>query len=367
MKSVGFLFLTTMAHAMHMLTIAREFALIGKGEAVIYVSNKEMENSIKSFFKDYTQAKYKIKFLKPPLIHRILRYFKQRHHPRARYVIKSNIKELFINDALVMTDERILEYKNHDHPLFIGVGHGAGDRACAFNELYRGFDYFFLSGLAKQNRMLSEELVSPETSRLIGYPKFDITFNTPTETHFNNDRPVVLYNPHFNKNETSWFKWGEMILNFFIENTQYNLLFAPHILLFGKKKKLNKKFYNHKNIIIDLESNKLCDMTYIKSADIYLGDVSSQVYEFIGFKPRPCIFLNANRASWQGNQDFRMWKMGDVVENMASFADHLQSAFDRHEVYQSQQQLLRSETFSITSESAGKRGATAIIDIIDGL
>ena len=39
-------------------------------------------------------------------------------------------------------------------------------------------------------------------------------------------------------------------------------------------------------------------MTYTKQADIYLGDVSSQVYEFM-LKPRPCIFFNPENINYK--------------------------------------------------------------------
>ena len=39
-------------------------------------------------------------------------------------------------------------------------------------------------------------------------------------------------------------------------------------------------------------------MAYTQRADIYLGDVSSQVYEFL-LNPRPCVFLNPRRFDWR--------------------------------------------------------------------
>ena len=52
-------------------------------------------------------------------------------------------------------------------------------------------------------------------------------------------------------------------------------------------------------VIVDLDSHRLNDMTYTNAADIYLGDVSSQVYEF-STQPRPCVFINAHGVAWQG-------------------------------------------------------------------
>ena len=48
------------------------------------------------------------------------------------------------------------------------------------------------------------------------------------------------------------------------------------------------------------------------AADLYIGDVSSQVYEFVT-RSRPCLFVNAHAAVWDGNPDYAMWKLGEVV------------------------------------------------------
>ncbi len=53
-------------------------------------------------------------------------------------------------------------------------------------------------------------------------------------------------------------------------------------------------------------------MDYTLGCDIYVGDVSSQVYEFL-VRPRPCLFLNAHGAEWRGNPDYAMWAFGPVI------------------------------------------------------
>ncbi len=48
-------------------------------------------------------------------------------------------------------------------------------------------------------------------------------------------------------------------------------------------------------------------MSYTTAADIYLGDVSSQVYEFL-YEPRPCLFLNSHEFAWKSDPNFAHWK-----------------------------------------------------------
>ena len=66
-------------------------------------------------------------------------------------------------------------------------------------------------------------------------------------------------------------------------------------------------------MIVDLGSERSLDMTYALVADIYAGDVSSQVYEFLA-TPKPCVFLNAHGLRWKDNPDFPNWDLGDVAE-----------------------------------------------------
>ncbi len=54
-------------------------------------------------------------------------------------------------------------------------------------------------------------------------------------------------------------------------------------------------------------------MTYTALADIYLGDVTSQIYEFLR-TPKPSLFLNASRADWRGDESFHHWRYGPVLD-----------------------------------------------------
>ena len=54
-----------------------------------------------------------------------------------------------------------------------------------------------------------------------------------------------------------------------------------------------KQLLRAPNLRFDPGSPASTDMTYTRAADIYLGDVSSQVYEFIA-EPRPCSAAASN-------------------------------------------------------------------------
>ena len=176
----------------------------------------------------------------------------------------------------------------------------------------------------------------------------------------------MLYNPHFHPDESSWHAWHEAILDHFLANRDFNLVFAPHMLLYGKQRAgVARKYTNADNIHVDLDSPALVDMTYTRLADIYLGDVSSQVYEFVALQQRPCVFLNPHHVPWQGDDNFRMWRMGAVIDDIGQLDRALrtaQQAFDT--TYRPVQQQLVRDTFSITEVPAGRRAAQAIVDFL---
>ena len=363
---VGFLLINSPAHLYHAASIAFELSYMQGIHVIIYISTQENKAILDKLAQSYPDHRCEFCFLTPSITHRIFRLFKKRLHPRVKDIIHNNKKQLLANDALVMTDKHMLKFQMKNRPKYICADHGAGDRAYGFSSNYKEFDYILISGETKWKRMASAGLISSSKGEIVGYPKFDCAINTMQKTtFFNNEKPVVLYNPHFNQNESSWTKWGEYILNYFYHSQDYNLIFAPHILLFSKTKQgIIKKYYDAENMHIDLGSHNLTDMTYSRIADIYLGDVSSQVYEFIGYKNRPCVFLNPNQEKWIKNENFRMWNMGDVVSDINDFESAITNAENRFVNYTNIQSIYSKDTFSTTDLPASQRAANAIIEFM---
>ncbi|MBQ0269534.1 hypothetical protein [Providencia huaxiensis] len=137
---------------------------------------------------------------------------------------------------------------------------------------------------------------------------------------FNNTNPVIVYNPHWDNglNQSSWFSYGLDILDFFQKNNQFNLIFAPHLLL-NKFYKISipQEYINAPNIIIDLDSPNLTNGAYIAHADYYLGDVSSQFFEFAlcNRKIKP-IFINCSKMDWKRKPIYSYWNTGLVITNI---------------------------------------------------
>jgi hypothetical protein len=102
-------------------------------------------------------------------------------------------------------------------------------------------------------------------------------------------------------------------------------------------------------------------MTYMLAADIYLGDVSSQVYEFL-LQPRPCIFLNGHRVMWRDNPYYCHWTLGQVVDDVqTNLRPALEKAFISHSHFLPQQRGAFAYTFRMESDcTAAQRGADVI-------
>ncbi|MCC7413110.1 MAG: hypothetical protein IT495_15955 [Gammaproteobacteria bacterium] len=254
--------------------------------------------------------------------------------------------------------------------------HGAGDRAVGFSHAINHYDYVLLAGAKVRDRMLSQGLITQTNHRLVGYPKFDIFSDAPRRDLFGNGRPTVLYNPHFDPRLSSWYDMGEAVLEYFADHSNYNLICAPHVMLFRKKvhisleskrmrftKTLANKYVSCANIKFDAGSPCSINMHYISNADIYLGDVSSQVYEFVRH-PRPCIFLNSHERHWHTNENYRHWHLGPVLESVEDLDAALTKAFADHAQWIHRQRWAFEDTFDLSDTPSSIRAARAIVEFL---
>jgi hypothetical protein len=256
--------------------------------------------------------------------------------------------------------------------------HGAGDRAIGFDKASAGFDHVLCSGPKIKERLITAAGVPAERISIVGYPKFD-TLN-PSVIRFpaQNDKPVVLYNPHCSPHLSSWFKHGRQVLDFFSENEDYQLIFAPHVMLFERrfvltidKLRLNRRgnidvrYLKTPNIRIDLGSRACTDMSYTLMADLYLGDVSSQVYEFL-LRPRPCLFLNSQGVDWRNDPNYAQWQAGPVIDRPAQLATGLKRAFESHTgEYLAVQQQLFARSIDLDDRPSSSRAAEVLMRLAD--
>lgn len=295
---------------------------------------------------------------------------------RKKKILSCNLDFFRSLDALVTperTSLRLRKKRGLKDLTLVHTLHGAGDAPTAFDDRSDRFDFNLLPGQKHVDRLKALGFLRDNNYAVAGLPKFEavLGLQQSPKRFFENDKPVVVYNPHFKRHLSSWHSLGLEILEFFAGTNDYNLIFAPHILLFRKKehdRDVLRPYRCQSNILIDTDSTALADMTYTLAADIYLGDVSSQIYEFL-LRPRPCVFVNAHQVDWEHDESYAQWRFGAVIKDIkTSLGAELKRANDRHSEFVEEQKAAFRYTFRIEEDStAAERGADAIANFLDRL
>jgi CDP-glycerol glycerophosphotransferase (TagB/SpsB family) len=94
-----------------------------------------------------------------------------------------------------------------------------------------------------------------------------------------------------------------------------------------------------------------------------LGDVSSQIYEFLETR-RPTIFLNSHDADWAGNPFYTNWTTGPVLSTTDSLIDMVRQAKETHAEYLPAQNAAFNDTFEFSGGKSSVKAANAIADFV---
>ena len=373
---VGFLYNHDALHQIaHTAPVAAALARSGDGVSVTILSSSEAQESVaRRLVGDAAGAIRFVRLGVSATTERIDRFARHVAPYRRIAVLRENAALLARYDALVAPETTSSMLKTQFgvlHPKLIYIPHGAGDRAVGFEPVTRLFDLVLLSGAKVRDRMRDAGLVRDGHHEIVGYPKFDTIDFTARPKLFGNDRPTVLYNPHFDPVLSSWYKFGQPILRWFARQDRFNLLFCPHMMLFRWRFQVSLRdqtvrrvgaippeIRNCAHIRIDTGSPALIDMTYTRAADIYLGDASSQIYEWL-HTPRPAIFVNSHGAKWQDNPDYAHWRLGPVVDDMNEIETALTTATSGFAHWAAAHERAFAETF-FGGDGASARAAAAI-------
>jgi hypothetical protein len=285
--------------------------------------------------------------------------------PSKLLLLMLNAARLDRFDALVTPERTSLHLRRMGvtRPRFIHTFHGSSGHDRAADPRLAAFDLLLAPSVRRLRRIAEAGRLHRGRVAVVGYVKLDLIDRLPRREAalFDNGRPVVVYNPHHRARTSSWPALGRAVLDHFAEQDVFNLVFAPHVRLFaGRPAPPGLAAYAHlPHIHVDLGSLASIDMTYLDAADVYLGDVSSQVMEFVR-RPRPCVFLNPRRMDWRSDPDFANWRLGRVIERPASLApalagrEHWQPGFERA------QSAAAAEAFPDMGEPPPSRAARAI-------
>lgn len=380
-KRVMFLFNHDAAHqAAHIAGIMAQLATnYPEVEAIAATGNPSIEGQIRRLVSPQAAASITFADLSLPQIYEKLLALPNRVLPAKRLARLRWNEPLFSSvDMLVSTERTCLRVKDRlgkQAPLFVYVPHGSGDRNVAYHPDLARFDYHLLSGRKLVDEMVAHDIAREDQCRIIGYAKFDTIAGNNDVDLFANDKPTILYNPHFDPRLSSWYDVGPRLLETLAGmGDRFNVVFAPHVMLWRKKLHISPEYRIARrrpdipetvigcaNVLIDTGSPALFDMSYTSNADIYIGDVSSQAYEFLR-KRKPCIFID---AAGDGADAYPFWANGPVVRSVGEVVEAVK-AWEQlaHEYRDTQEELFRYTIDHDPAHSASERGAAAIAEIL---
>ncbi len=380
---IGFLFNHDQAHQVaHSLPIALALARRGRHAITLGVTSDVVEAEVRRIAGE-TIASMKLVRLQPKTgLRQKLASALDRVVPANRLSIYGDNLDFFRQfDVLVVSEKTSLALKTRyglNGLSIVHSRHGAGDRAIGFSEESKGFDLTLVAGPKIRDRLIAVG-VAPEKIAITGYVKFDLLPDAAAKLPLQaNGRPTVLYNPHPSPHLSSWYEWGAKILAQFADQDRYNLIFAPHVMLFHRPvnfalDKLSAAravppaphYAALPHMLIDLGSEASTDMRYTQAADIYMGDASSQIYEFL-VRPRPCLFLDAHDTAWRGDPNFLHWEAGPVATSPDNIIAQVDAAVASHAAFRVRQEELLASTFDVTGRPAAERAADAIETLREG-
>lgn len=385
MKRVLFLFNHDAAHQVaHLASVAAAMARTHpEVESIVAYSTPAIRRQVESIIAPEDAARLRWEELALPAWARWIARPLDKLLPATRLLRLRLNTALFASvDMLVSTERTCLRLKKSvpakDMPLFALVPHGAGDRNVSYHPDFAKFDRVYVAG-----RKVVDQLVAHGTPRerieVVGYPKFEgVDLDAPRD-FFGNGRPTFVYNTHFDPYLSSWYDAGPDLLRWFAseQGQAFNCIFAPHVMLFRKaihvspEYKLSKRrpgvpqeALDAPNILVDVDSERLFDMSYTLGADGYIGDASSQIYEFLA-RPRPAFFLDCRKDVQPDDDEWMIyWKAGPVAHDVAELTTLLPDYAAIGEAHRAVQQELFAYTFDIGEKPASQRAADAIAQAI---
>lgn len=236
----------------------------------------------------------------------------------------------------------------------VHLKHGAGDRAGGYNPKHAYFDLTLVNGPKDKERLIARGLANENNCVVVGYAKFELVPSAPVSDEIK--PPLALYNPHFDEELSTWFKHGQRVVSAMEKISGWDFIVAPHVKLKGGPEVRTSA----PNISIDLGSVRSIDMSYTETASLYIGDISSQVYEFLR-RPRPCIFLNLDGIDWRNNENYSHWHLGQVIDRVDDLAGALQRAHALQPRFENAQRDAFHRSVSPSAEPASERQAEAIL------
>ena len=291
------------------------------------------------------------------------------HWPGAKLVLLARMLPNILRATAVVCAEQTSLWLPYLLPLrmpFIKTSHGVGSMS-ARDTRRRTAAWRMLvpSELERSTYLVRGD--DPERIIATGYVKTSFERASSAGPHFAEQRPTVLYTPHWQKPRSSWWLWGRDLVARLAEQTRYNVILQPHQRLIERDPGVREALMSVAHlphVHVDLDSFSMIDGSYLKRADIYLGDTSSQVVEFLA-TPRPCVFLNAQRLDWRATDDHGFWECGEVVDQIDAVLPALDRAAALHGQFVDIQTRFAAEALGPTDGTAPGRCADIVLEALE--
>ncbi|MDO6413894.1 hypothetical protein Q4F19_05830 [Sphingomonas sp. BIUV-7] len=247
---------------------------------------------------------------------------------------------------------------------FVKTSHGVGSMSARDDRRRRAATRMLVPSERERTTYLARGF-DPARVVATGYVKASFRQRTSAAALFATDRPILLYTPHWQRHRSSWWAWGREIVAFLAAQDRWNVILAPHQRLFEHDPEaaaVLEAVAHLPHMHCDRQSFAMVDGSYTAAADLYLGDSSSQVVEYLA-RPRPCLFLNPQKIDWQATDDHDFWRCGDVVDRLSDLEDALATASNRHPIYAATQQSFAQSSLGDTSDQAPKNCAKTILSL----
>jgi hypothetical protein len=347
---IAFLAISQAHQFLHWLPAALRLAGRQDVRVTVLVSSQAGHDFIKSYDPD---EKLRIERLRAPSV---------RAHglftPPARApVLLLNARDISRYPTIVTTEvtSALLRWVPGFDSTMIHLKHGAGDREGGYNPKHAAFDLTLVNGSKDKQRLIERGLATDGDCHVVGYAKFELV-RPLAEPIFADSAPIALYNPHCDKEVGTWARHGREVVEAMERIAGWNFVVAPHV----KSRDGRTIRSGAPNLLIDRGSSRSIDMTYTQAADVYIGDASSQVYEFIR-KPRPCIFLNLDRIEWRSNPAYAHWNLGQVIESLDDLPAALARANELQPQFEGSQRAMSAASIDQAEVAASERQAEAIL------
>jgi hypothetical protein len=348
---IAFLAISQAHQFLHWLPAALRLSREADVEVTVLTSTREGANFIRSYD---PERRLKVKRLRAPSLRRHGLFTPPLRWP----VLLLNARLIGLHPVIVTTEVtssllcRLPGFRSR----MIHLKHGAGDREGGYNPKHASFDLTLVNGPKDKQRLIDRGLGTDHNIRVVGYGKFEL-IRPNTERLFTHDAPIALYNPHFDEKVGTWIRHGRDVVRAMEKIPDWNFIVAPHVKLRGGPSLRSKA----RNMLIDRGSIRSIDMTYTQAADVYIGDASSQVYEFIR-TPRPCIFLNLDRVDWRSQPNYAHWQLGQVIESLDQLPAALARAKEVQPQFEEAQRKMSAASIEQSDVPASERQAKAILD-----